>query len=40
LDAVRQALARLGNDAKPLAIRQFIKKTFRLDVSTDMISRY
>jgi hypothetical protein len=29
-----------GNDAKPRALQAFIKKTFRLEIGTDMIPSY
>src|SRR5262249_42840687 len=40
MDAVRRSLAKLGRKAKPLAIRDDIKKSFNMDLSTDLISTY
>jgi hypothetical protein len=37
-DAVRQALAGLGPDAKPTEIRQWIQQTLRMDVGPNSIS--
>jgi hypothetical protein len=36
---VRQALAELGNDAKPVAIQEYLKKA-GIDMSTNMVSNY
>ena len=38
LEAVRQALAKLGNDALPSQMQPYIKKTFGIDMTTDHIS--
>src|SRR5262245_43892389 len=40
MEAVRQALAHFGNDAKPLAIRPWIKLQFDIELSNDQISNY
>jgi hypothetical protein len=37
-DAVRKALAQLGRDAKPTEIREWIRSTFKMDVSPNSIS--
>jgi hypothetical protein len=37
-EAVRQALAELGPDAKPMQMRPFIKEHFGIDMTTDHIS--
>jgi hypothetical protein len=37
-DAVRQALAELGRDAKPTQIREWINETFQIDVEPNSIS--
>lgn len=39
-DAVEQALAGLGNDAMPVAIQDYVKSTFGLDMNTGLISNY
>jgi hypothetical protein len=36
---VRAALAELGNDAKPVAIQEFLKKS-GIEMSTNMVSNY
>ena len=38
MEAVRQALAHFGNDAKPLAMRPWIKQQFGIDMSANHIS--
>src|SRR4051794_31513549 len=38
LEAVRRALAKLGNEAKPTEIQGYVKKEFNIDMSTDHIS--
>jgi hypothetical protein len=40
LDAVRQALAALGGDAKPLAIQAYLKDRLGMEVKTNLISVY
>jgi hypothetical protein len=40
MDAVKQAQAKLGEDAKPLAIQKYVKHELGIDVSTDVISTY
>jgi hypothetical protein len=40
MDGVRRALAQLGSDAKPLAIRNFVKQRFNIDISLDVVSSY
>jgi hypothetical protein len=40
LEAVAQALATLGRDAKPLAIQAFVKQRLGIDISTDVVSVY
>jgi hypothetical protein len=37
-EAIRQAIAHLGKDAKPLELRAHIKNTFGIDITTDHIS--
>jgi hypothetical protein len=37
-EAVRQALAKLGNHAMPLQIRDFVKQQFSIDMTNDHIS--
>src|SRR5262245_398606 len=37
-EAVRRALATLGNEAKPLVIQAHVKKAFALDMTTDHVS--
>jgi len=39
-DGVKRALADLGPDAKPLAIQDYVKKQFGINVSTALISFY
>ena len=38
MEAVRQALAKQGPNARPMDLRDYIKKTFGIDMSTDHIS--
>jgi hypothetical protein len=38
MDAIRQALAKLGQDAKPLKIQDFVKQQFGIEMTTDRIS--
>jgi hypothetical protein len=40
MDAVRQALATLGKDAKPIQLQGHIRKEFGIEMSTDHISTY
>ena len=40
MDAVRDALANLGNDATPIDIQAYVKKTFNLALDTSLISNY
>src|SRR5262245_39601606 len=40
MDGVKRALAELGPDAKPLAIQDYVKKQFGIDVSTGVVSAY
>ncbi len=40
MDCVRKALASLGNDAKPKAIKDFLDREFGLQMNTKMISTY
>ena len=40
MDAVRRALAELGNDAKPLQMKDFIKSHLRMEKNADHISTY
>ncbi|HYT88451.1 MAG TPA: hypothetical protein VEL76_07065 [Gemmataceae bacterium] len=40
IDGVKAALAKLGQKAKPLAIKEYLKKEFGLDISTDVASNY
>jgi len=38
MGAVRQALAKLGKDARPIEIRDFVKSTFGIEMSADHAS--
>lgn len=40
IEAVRRAQAKLGKGAKPLAIQEFVKSNFKINISTNMISSY
>jgi hypothetical protein len=40
MECVRQALSRLGNDAKPKDIQDFLQREFALPMDTKMISTY
>jgi hypothetical protein len=40
MDGVKQAMASLGGDAKPLAIQKFMKDKLGVDISTGVISSY
>jgi len=40
MEGVRRALAELGSDAKPKDIQEYVKKNFKIDMSTDHISTY
>jgi hypothetical protein len=40
MEAVRQALAHFGGDARPSAMRPWIKEQFGIDMSADHISTY
>src|ERR1700722_7494621 len=40
MEAMRRTLAKLGQDAKPLAIQSEVKKEFGLDMNTNVISAY
>jgi hypothetical protein len=40
MEAVRRALAELGNDAMPLEIRKLIKSKLGIDMDPNMISSY
>jgi hypothetical protein len=40
MEAVRQALAELGKDAKPLQLRAFVKERFGIDMTADHVSTY
>ena len=40
MEAVRQSLAQLGNDAKPLEIKGHIKKQFNITMEPTVISSY
>src|SRR5207248_7579030 len=40
MEVVRQALSHFGSDAKPSAMRPWIKQQFGIDMSTDHISTY
>lgn len=40
MEAVRQAMDRLGYDASPLEIQKFIKDNFEQEMSANMISSY
>jgi hypothetical protein len=39
-DAVRRALAEMGNDAMPLQMKDYIRRQMGVDMSTDHISNY
>lgn len=39
-DMVKAALDELGQDAKPLAIQEYVKAKFNKDLSTTLISNY
>src|SRR4051794_6063080 len=38
VEAVRRAMAKLGNDAKPLVLRDYIKKEFNINMTADHVS--
>jgi hypothetical protein len=40
MEGVRQALTALGNDAKPLAIQQYLRDQFRIIMTVAHISNY
>jgi len=40
MEGVRQTLAALGNDAKPVAMQAYLKATFDIDMDPSMISNY
>ncbi len=40
MEIVRKALAKLGNDAKPKAMHDYILKTYQVEIGTDIISNY
>lgn len=40
LDAVRQAISSLGDDAKPLQIRNFVKSKFGFELNKQLTSNY
>lgn len=40
MEAVRQAMASLGDDGSPLEIQKFVKENFGVEMSTNMISSY
>jgi hypothetical protein len=40
MEAVRQAMSALGDDASPSAIQKYIKDNFDVDMTTNMISSY
>jgi hypothetical protein len=40
LEAVRRSLAELGNDAKPLALQEHLRKTYSIDMEPAYISKY
>jgi hypothetical protein len=40
MDAVKQAQAKLGKDAKPLAIQKYVKDELGIDISTAVVSAY
>lgn len=40
MDGVRQSLQALGKDAKPIAIQEHLKKTFKIDMTPNTISNY
>jgi hypothetical protein len=40
MEAVRRALSKLGRDAKPSAIQDFIRSQFQIHMETNMISNY
>jgi hypothetical protein len=40
MEAVRQAITKMGKDIKPPAILSFVKENYSLDMSYDMASNY
>jgi hypothetical protein len=40
MQCVREALSELGNDAQPKDIQDFLRRKFRLDMTTQYISTY
>ena len=40
MEAVRQAIGKMGKDIKPPAILSFVKENYNLDMSYDMASNY
>ena len=40
MEVVRQALAKLGGDAKPIQLRDAIKESFGMELKLDLISTY
>lgn len=40
MEGVRQALGKLGNDAKPLEIKDYLKKQFKISMEPTVISSY
>jgi hypothetical protein len=40
MEAVRRARSELGPDAKPKEIQEYVKKNFKIDMTTDHISTY
>jgi hypothetical protein len=40
IQAVRLALDQLGPDAKPLAVRRFVKEHYGVEISTEVVSVY
>jgi hypothetical protein len=40
MDAVRQAISELGKDASPIKIQEFVKSTFKMDMTVGHVSNY
>jgi hypothetical protein len=40
LEAVKRAMARMGRNAKPLAIKDYLKSQFNIEISADVASNY
>jgi hypothetical protein len=40
MEAVKRALAKLGDDAPPLDIQAYVKRYYKIDMTTDHVSNY